>query len=59
MDYFTKWPEARAIPDMKADTVAKFIFEEIVCRHGVPKEILSDRGTPFVNKVVNSLCEKY
>src|SRR5687767_6932256 len=59
MDYFTKWPEARAIPDIKADTVAKFIFEEIVCRHGVPKEILSDRGMPFVNKVVNSLCEKY
>ena len=59
MDYFSKWPEARAISDMKADTVAKFIFEEIVCRHGVPKELLSDRGTPFVNKVVNSLCEKY
>ncbi len=59
MDYFTKWPEARAIANMKAETVAKFIFEEIICHHGVPKEILSDRGTPFVNKVVDSLCEKF
>ena len=59
IDYFLKWPEARAISDMKADIVAKFIFEEIVCRHGVSKELLSDRRTSFVNKVVNSLCEKY
>src|ERR1041384_865811 len=59
MDYFTKWPEARAIPDIKADTVAQFIYEEIICRHGVPKEILSDRGTSFVNQVIKKLCENY
>ena len=47
MDYFTKWPKAQAIPDAKAETVAKFVFESIICRHGVPKEILSDRGTSF------------
>ncbi|CAI2192336.1 6823_t:CDS:2, partial [Funneliformis geosporum] len=30
MDYFTKWPEARAIKDIKAKTVAKFLYEESV-----------------------------
>src|SRR5215469_5124612 len=59
IDYFTKWPEARAIPDAKAETVAKFLFEEIISRHGVPKEILSDRGTSFNNLLINELCEKY
>ena len=59
MDYFTKWPEAKAIPDMKAETVAEFIYKEIICRHGVPQEILSDRGTPFVNKVIDKLCESF
>src|SRR3989440_12500987 len=59
MDYFTKWPEAKAIADIKAETVAKFIYEEIICRHGVPGEILSDRGTSFVNKVIEKLCEQY
>lgn len=59
MDYFTKWPEAKALADIKAETVAKFIYEEIICRHGVPKEILSDRGTSFVNQVIDRLCENF
>jgi hypothetical protein len=59
MDYFTKWPEAKAIPNTKAETVAKFIYEEIICRHGVPKEILLDRRTSFVNKIVDELCQNY
>src|SRR3989337_1276046 len=56
IDYFTKWPEARAIPNAKAETVAAFIFEEIICRHGVPKEILSNRGTHFNNALIDELC---
>jgi hypothetical protein len=59
MDYFTKWPEARAVKDMKADTIAKFIFEEIICRHGVPQIMISDRGTSFVNRIIDKLCEDF
>src|SRR5947207_7897814 len=59
MDYFTKWPEVRTVENMKADTIAKFIFEEIICRHGVPQIMLSDRGTSFVNKVIDKLCEDF
>jgi hypothetical protein len=59
MDYFTKWPEAKAIADIKAETVAKFIYEEIICRHGTPEELLSDRGLSFMNQVVDQLCAKF
>ena len=34
MDYFSKWQEARALKDYTAKSVAKFIFEDIICRHG-------------------------
>ncbi|CAJ0846997.1 1853_t:CDS:2, partial [Entrophospora sp. SA101] len=56
-EYLTKWPEARAIKDIQANTVAQFIYEDIICRHGAPKVLLSDRGTSFVNSVVKALCD--
>ncbi|GBC06766.1 hypothetical protein RclHR1_07020009 [Rhizophagus clarus] len=58
-EYLTKWPEARAIPDAKATSVVSFFYEDIICRHGCPKEILTDRGTHFVNDMLNSLCDKF
>ena len=36
MDYFTKWPEARATKRDTAEEVVKFLYEEIICRHGCP-----------------------
>jgi hypothetical protein len=59
MDYFTKWPEAKAISNIRANTVAEFIYKEIICRHGVPEEILSDCKTSFVNMVIKNLCDQF
>jgi hypothetical protein len=59
IDYLTKWPEARALPDTTADQVALFIYEDIICRHGCPSKILSDRDTHFNNQVVKLLMEKF
>src|SRR5215212_6927667 len=58
-DYLTKWPEAKAMKEVIAENVVKFIYEGIICRHGCPKIILSDRGTHFRNKLVEGLCEKF
>ena len=54
-----KWLEARAIPDAGANTLAKFIFEEIIYRHGTPKIILSDQGQNFISETVRILYEKF
>ena len=59
MDYLTKWPEARAVPNATAVETVKFIYKDIICRHGCPKKILSDRGTHFNNQLVEGLMEKF
>ena len=57
VNYLTKWPEAKPIPNKNAETIASHFHEEIICRHGCPKELLSDQGTEFCNLVVNALCK--
>ncbi|XP_028125575.1 uncharacterized protein K02A2.6-like [Camellia sinensis] len=39
--------------------VANFIRERIMCRFGIPKVMLSDNGTPFVNRHVGRLLNAY
>ncbi|RWS00245.1 hypothetical protein B4U79_04382, partial [Dinothrombium tinctorium] len=34
---------------------AKFFTKEIVCKHGAPKEILSDRGTAFLSSLAQNV----
>ena len=58
-EYLTKWPEAKPIPNKNAETIAQHFHEEIICRHGCPKELLSDQGTKFCNQIVNALCNLY
>lgn len=57
-EYLTKWPEARALPNAKAASVASFFYEDIICRHGCPKELLTDQGTHFVNELLDTMCNR-
>jgi hypothetical protein len=53
-DSFTRWPEAFAVPEQKEETIAQLLVEEIICRFGAPKHLLSDRGANFLS----ALCSK-
>ena len=55
VDYLTKWPEVFAVPDQSAATIAKLLVEEIVSRHGVPAEILSDHGRAFLSGLMKEV----
>ncbi len=44
IDHYSKWCEARAVVDHGAKTAAKFLEDEIICRYGVPKFVLTDNG---------------
>ena len=59
MDYFTRWPEARALKEANALTVSTFIYEEIICRHRCPDFLQTDRGTHFVNELITQLLARF
>ena len=57
VDYLTKWPEAFAIPDQRAETIARLLCEQIICRHGIPEQLLSDRGANFLSDLILEICK--
>lgn len=56
MDYFTKYMDLFALPDQKATTVAKCLFEDYISRHGVPLSLHTDQGRQFDSDLVKELC---
>ncbi|GMP78570.1 hypothetical protein CsSME_00034472 [Camellia sinensis var. sinensis] len=56
---YTKWVEAIPLKKATGAAVSNFIREFIICRFGIPRVILSDNGTPFVNCQVGKLLVSY
>src|SRR6266498_2377906 len=59
MNYFTKWPIAKALKEAIAKAISKFIYQKIICEHGYPEVLQSDQRTHFVNRVIEDLTEKF
>ncbi|KAL5539172.1 hypothetical protein UlMin_044785 [Ulmus minor] len=58
IDYYTKWVEAEALAKITEQNVTTFIWKNIVCRFGVPHELVSDHGTQFKNEKLQSICDR-
>ena len=58
IDYYTKWVEAEALAKITEQNVTAFIWKNIVCRFGVPREVVSDHGTQFENEKLQSICDR-
>ncbi len=56
-DYFSRWPEAYALPDQEAETVLDALLEGMFSHFGVPVTIHSDQGRNFESRVFASMCE--
>ena len=57
VDMYTKWPEAYALPNQGADTVAQAVMDNFVCRFGCPHGVLSDKGRNFESRLFRGLCD--
>ena len=53
-DYLTKWPEIFPASDQSAFTIAN-IMQEVVFRHGVTAQLLSDRGKVLLSLLLREV----
>ncbi|GJY31821.1 putative reverse transcriptase domain-containing protein [Tanacetum coccineum] len=58
IDYFTKWIEAKPVATITGSQIKKFVWDNIVCRFGLPGEIISDNGKQFQDNPFKDWCEK-
>jgi len=56
VDAFTKWVEAWAVPDKTAASVTRVLYQQILCRFGLPVAIRTDGGPAFRTEF-KELCE--
>jgi hypothetical protein len=58
VDYFTKWAEAMPTFNNTADTAARFFFNHVISRFGVPLQLVSDHGKHFENEIFVELSSR-
>ncbi|PNY13504.1 hypothetical protein L195_g010160 [Trifolium pratense] len=59
VDYVTKWVEAQACSANDAYTVINFLKKNIFTRFGVPRVLISDGGTHFLNRYLERSLARY
>ena len=49
IDYFTKWVEVEPVTTIMKAKDTSFVWKNIICRFGVPRIIISNKGKQFNN----------
>ncbi|GJT03096.1 putative nucleotidyltransferase, ribonuclease H [Tanacetum coccineum] len=58
IDYVSKWVEAQALPTNDARVVITFL-KKLLCHFGMPKALISDRGTHLCNEIMEKTMKRY
>ena len=56
VDYFTKWDEAMPIFKYDGETAAHFVFNQIITHFKIPKELVTNHGSHFQNRMMEELA---
>ncbi|UYV84411.1 hypothetical protein LAZ67_X002045 [Cordylochernes scorpioides] len=54
-DYLTKYAITKALPTSESMEVAKFLVEDVILKHGAPRELITDRGRNFTSLLIRDL----
>ncbi|XP_026430769.1 uncharacterized protein LOC113327862 [Papaver somniferum] len=58
-DYFTKWEEVKAVQHIRDKDIFTFIFENIICRFGIPAQLVSDNRKQFEGENIEMLLNAF
>jgi hypothetical protein len=58
INYLTKWVEAMPTFSNDGEKTKLFIFNQVMARFGVPREIITDHGSDFQNYMMSKLVSK-
>ncbi|KAG7593904.1 Ribonuclease H-like superfamily [Arabidopsis thaliana x Arabidopsis arenosa] len=58
-NYFSKWIEAEAYISIQDSVVKTFLWKHIICRYGVPYEIVTDNGPQFISNDFEDFCSAW
>ena len=56
-DDLSGWVEGRAIDEANSYNVSKFLYEDVICRHGCPRRIVLDGGRENMGKTKELLLD--
>ena len=56
VDDLTRYAEAFVVPNERGETAANVLMENIICRYGVPEEVITDQGSAFISDLFETMC---
>jgi transposase InsO family protein len=56
VDELTRYAEAIVVPNEQGETAANVLMTNIICRYGVPEELITDQGSAFISDLFENLC---
>lgn len=57
IDSFSRNVEVRAVESTTSQEVIRFLMEDIIARHGIPRTIITDNGTNFISAAIKEVYQ--
>jgi transposase-like protein len=58
IDHYSKWCETRHVKEHDVYIAAKFLKDEVICKYGVLKYVLTDKNSEWMKEFVE-ICQNY
>ena len=59
VDSFSRFSILVPLKDKSAQSIARALINEVICRYATPRVLLSDNGTEFNNTILKAVCDSF